>query len=335
MYMVLELTVTRLRQAQLGVIFKQEQGSVIIDSLSPHCAGARSGLKAGDVVVAIESRNITSVQQISKLMKSLSNCSITFRVERIIDNYIIKGKDLDKKEIKMQSLPPEETIEDTDQAEQDSFVIVDKPKGASENVEAKKSKSIPGFDKFKAPEKVPKLITSNENVSKIAQTIGNFSLRKRKPSTDRSSGEGSSSKSTPIPSVPSTPQHNKQHSTVNQTNLFSDKKQSISEVPEIVRTDSESLDSEVLSAVIETHKGQEKALESVILFNNEFLFNLKEGYKYLNVNVWGTRPNDSDLLLGYANIPLAHVLYECCSSMLGHYIKSYSFLPPNNIIPNR
>lgn len=336
MYMVLELTVTRLRQAQLGVIFKQEQGSVIIDSLSSHCAGARSGLKAGDVVLAIESRNITSVQQISKLMKSLSNSSITFRVERVVDNYVIKGKDLDKKEFKSQSLPPEENVEDADigQAEQDSFVIVDKPKHTSESVELKKAKSIPGFDKFKTPEKVPKLITGNENVSKIAQTIGNFSLRKRKASTERSSGEGSS-KSTPTPSVPSTPQHSKQHSTSNQANLFSDKKQSIPEVPEIVRTDSESLDSEVLSAVIETHKGQEKPLESVISFQNDFLFNLKEGFKYLNVNVWGTRLNDSDILLGYANIPLAHVLYECCSSMLGHYIKSYSFLPPNNVAPNR
>lgn len=327
MYMVLELTVTRLRQAQLGVIFKQEQGSVVIDSLSPHGAGARSGLKAGDAVLAIESRSITSVQQISKLMKSLSNSNITFRVERMVDNYVIKGRDLDKKESKTQTLPPEETVEDADitQMEQDSFVIVDKP------VDVKKAKSIPGFDKFKTPEKVPKLITSSENVSKIAQTIGNFSLRKRKPSTDRSSGEGSSAKTTPSPSVPSTPQHTKQHA----VNTFSDKKQSIPEVPEIVRTDSESLDSEVLSAVVETHKGQEKPLESVISFQNEFLFNLKEGYKYLNVNVWGTRPNESEILLGYANIPLAHVLYECCSSMLGHYLKSYSFLPPSNIIPNR
>lgn len=325
MYMVLEITVTRLRQAQLGVIFKQEQGSVIIDSLSPHYAGARSGLKTGDVVLAIESKNVTTVQQISKLMKSLSNSCITFRVERVVDNYVIKGKDIDKKEIKTQSLPPEEIAEDTEinQAEQDSFVMVDKPKAAEESVDLKKAKHIPNF---KTPEKIPRLITGSENVSKIAQTIGSFSLRKRKPSTDRSYSE--STKTTPNTSVPSTPQHTKQHCTL------SDKKQSIPEVPEIVRTDSESLDSEILSTVIETHKGQEKPLESVIQFQNEFLFNLKEGYKYLNVNVWGTRLNDSDILLGYANIPLAHVLYECCSSMLGYYIKSYSFLPPNNVIPN-
>lgn len=328
--MVLEITVTRLRQAQLGVIFKQEQGSVIIDSLSPHGAGTRSGLKTGDVIIAIESRNITSVQQISKLVKSLSNSSITFRVERIVDNYIIRGK-----ELKSQSLPTEEVIDDTEinQAEQDSFVIVDKPKTTTnESIESKKAKNVPSSDRFKTPEKVPKLIASSENVSKIAQTIGSFSLRKRKPSTDRSCSE-SSSRTTPTTSVPNTPQHSKQHGTVNSS--FSDKKHSISEVPEIVRTDSESLDSEILSGSIETHKGEERPLESVIVFQNEFLFNLKRGYKYLNVNVWGTRLNDSDILLGYANIPLAHVLYECCSSMLGHYIKSYSFLPPNNTIPNR
>lgn len=123
----------------------------------------------------------------------------------------------------------------------------------------------------------------------------------------------------------------RQASTVNLT----DKKHSISEVPEIVRTDSESLDSELLSTTIETYKGQEVSLSSIVTFNDDYVFNLKEGYKYLNINVWGTIPGASDVLLGYANIPLAHILYECCSSMLGHYMKSYSFLPPNNIIPNR
>lgn len=338
--MVLELTVMKLRQAQLGVIFKQEQASVVIDSVTPHAAGARSGLKPGDLVVAIESKNVNSVQQVSKLMKSMPNSSITFRVERIVDNYVIKNKGTEKSESKLQPVAAVE-VDDTDvtQIEQDSFIIVDnvKPKTINEVGDpAKKTKSIPGFDKFRTPEKVPKLIPSSENVSKIAQTIGNFSLRKRKPSVERSSGDAST-RSTPTPSQPNTPQHSgiKQHPAIVPNTLLSDKKHSISEVPEIVRTDSENFDSEVLSMNIECYKGQEMNLSSVVSFNNDFLFNLKEGYKYLNVNIWGTRAHESDVLLGYANIPLAHVLYECCSSMLGHYLKSYSFLPPNNAVPNK
>lgn len=174
------------------------------------------------------------------------------------------------------------------------------------------------------------MIGSSENVSKLAQTIGNFTLRKRKTSTERAA--------TPIGSCPSTPQHSntlKYASSTAPSVQFCDKKHSISEVPEIVRTDSESLDAEVLSATVDTYRGQEMCLKSVVSFNSEYLFNLKEGHKYLNVNVWGTGTNENDVLLGYANIPLAHVLYECCSSMLGHYTKRYSFLPPNNTIPNR
>lgn len=336
--MVLELTLTKLRQAQLGIIFKQEQGNVTIDSIAPHSPGARSGLKPGDVILAIESKNVNTVQQVSKLMKSMTNSSITFRIERVVDNYMFKNRGAPKIDVKPQTI----TVESGDDAEitqieQDSFVIVEsvKTKSSNEGDAIKKCKSIPGFEKFKTPEKVPKIITSNENVSKIAQTIGNFTLRKRKPSIERNLGD-SSSRSTPTPSAPNTPQHTsvKQQSSTS-SHLLGDKKHSISEVPEIVRTDSESLDSEILSTTTEACKGQELNLSSVVNFNDEYVFNLKEGYKYLNVNVWGTRANESDILLGYANIPLAHVLYECCSSVLGHYIKSYSFLPPNNINPNR
>lgn len=45
--------------------------------------------------------------------------------------------------------------------------------------------------------------------------------------------------------------------------------------------------------------------------------------------------NDKDTLLGYTNIPLSHILSECCNSFLGHYMRCYSFLPPNSIAPNK
>lgn len=334
-YIVLEITVNKVRQQQLGVIFKQETASVIVDTVTPQTVAARAGLKAGDIVLSVENKPISQVTQISKIIKSLPAANITLRIERMVSNYIFKLKDCDKTEDKT---PTSNTSieEDLLQSDQDSFVMVENIKTEENSETGRKIKiATTNIEKQKVNDKVPKLISAgNENMSKFAQTIGNFSLRKRKTSMERASNEGSN-KSTPTPSVPGTPQHAtlKQHS-ITIPNLLTTKKHSISEVPEIIRTDPDNFELELLSPV-EVCKGYETALASVISFNEDHMFMLKEGLKYLNVNIWGTTTNSKDVLLGYVNIPLTEVLNECCNSMLGHYIRSYSFLPPNNILVTR
>lgn len=334
-YIVLEITVSKVRQQQLGVIFKQETTAVIVDTVTPQTVAARAGLKAGDVVLTVENKAITQVTQISKIIKSLPAANITLRIERMVNNYTYKLKDCDKTEDKT---PTSNTNieEDLLQSEQDSFVMVENVKTEDGSELSRKIKTVLiNTEKPKTNDKVPKLISAgNENMSKFAQTIGNFSLRKRKTSMERASNDGSN-KSTPTPSVPGTPQHTalKQHS-ITIPNLLTTKKHSISEVPEIIKTDSDNSETEILTP-IEVCKGLETALASVINCNDDHMFVLKEGLKYLNVNVWGTTANLKDVLLGYVNIPLTEVLNECCNSMLGHYIRSYSFLPPNNILVTR
>lgn len=159
-HMILEVTVTKLRQAQLGVSFKQDQGAIIIDYVQPYSPGARSGLKSGDTLLSIEGKNIASVQQISKLIRSLSNSSLSFRIERIVDNYVFKRKFAEKEDIaKLQSSGSAENVDDGElmQIEQDSFVIVENVKAKIGNEgEARKARNVPGFDKFRTPEKVNK-----------------------------------------------------------------------------------------------------------------------------------------------------------------------------------
>ncbi|XP_072392381.1 PDZ domain-containing protein 8 [Diabrotica undecimpunctata] len=311
LYMTLEITMTKVRQAQLGVIFKQEQGLVLVDSVSQHSTAYRSGLRPNDIVVAVENRTVQTVTQVAKFIKSISAANITLRVDRLAENYVIKSKYSEETEMKV-SCPTPEVPEETElmQTEQDSFVIVETPKDTRK--------------------RVPKIIPSNENMAKFAQTIGNFSLRKRKPSFS----ESGSAKNTPTSSNPTTPQHAslKQQQQAAQT-AFSIKKASISEVPEITRTDTETNYTE-LPLHIDVHKSKELQATTVVQFNEDFQFTLKDSLKHLNINVWGTIPDERDVLLGYTNIPLSHVLGECCNSFLGNYMRCYSFLPPNNIVPN-
>ncbi|KAK9712548.1 Peptidase family M50 [Popillia japonica] len=328
-YLMLEVTLIKVRQQHLGVVFKQEQTCVTVDNVISQTPAAKAGLKSGDMILAVENKNITSVTQVSKIIKSISGVNITLRIERAASDYLFKSKQSEKTDLKT---PTTNTI-----SIEDSELNNDEPDTAGDIVgdsleSSRKFKSLTNIEKIKN-DKVPKIISaSNENMSKFAQTIGSFSLRKRKQSVERTSNE-SSTRSTPTASSPGTPQHGfKQHLIVMPSNMA--KKHSISEVPEIVRTDLESHDVEVLTSVTECHRGKEVAVGSIITFNDEFVFNLKECYKYLNVNVWGISPSGKDMLLGYTNIPITEILNECCNSLLGHYIRTYSFLPPNNTPPN-
>lgn len=98
--MVLEITIQKLRQTQLGVIFKQEQIGIVVDSVTPFSSAHKSGLKSGDVVLAIENKTVSSVPQVAKLIRSISTTNITLRVERNAENYILKSK-FEKTEIKV------------------------------------------------------------------------------------------------------------------------------------------------------------------------------------------------------------------------------------------
>ncbi|XP_045460736.1 PDZ domain-containing protein 8 isoform X1 [Harmonia axyridis] len=327
-YMTLEVTLVKHRQATLGVVFKQEQGQVIIDSVSSHSSASQSGLKPGDIVLSVENKVILTMPQVSKAIKSISGTNVTLRIERIADNYLMKSTEQNADKIENKN--GETSEEDSSHTDQETFVIVESPRKEKET--DKKSK-IPGIDKTKCSDKLLKT-SSSENMSKIAQTIGNFSLRRRKTSVSDKPSNESSAKNTPSSSNPGTPQHNTFKQTISIPG-FSSKKQSISEIPEIVKTDTDQQEQLQQSAPsVEIFKSHNLSPNTLLTLNNEYQFNLKENTKYLNVNVWGTCPDSTDLLLGYANIPLNHILNECCNSVLGHYIRRYSFLPPTNVPPN-
>lgn len=331
-YIMLELTLTKVRQQHLGVVFKQEQTYVVVDNIIPQTPAAQAGLKNGDIILAVENKTVSSVTQVSKIIKSISSVNVTLRIERVACDYIFKAQQSEKTELKTPTTNTN-SIEDTDVSICDPDNAIDNAIGDSLE-SSKKFKSLANIEKVKS-DKVPKIISaSNENMSKFAQTIGSFSLRKRKQSMERASNE-SSTRSTPTASSPGTPQHTfKQHLAIVPSNIML-KKHSISEVPEIVRTDLDTQDVEVLSSVVECHKGKEVNIGSIMIFNEEYIFSLKENHKYLNVNVWATTSSGKDVLVGYTNIPLTEILNECCNSMLGHYMRTYSFLPPNNVPPNK
>ncbi|KAF5281441.1 hypothetical protein FQA39_LY17795 [Lamprigera yunnana] len=317
--MILELRVNKTNQQQLGVSFKFDQTCVTVDSVTPQLAADKASLKVGDILLAVEGKPITNIVQLNKILKLLPCGNFSVRIERLCNNYVWKSKTDLKTPTVSKSINESLLI-----SENTDLKTIDMP-----DVTAKsKSGSLEKTRNEKMP--LPKIIsTSNENVSKFAQTIGNFSLRKRKPSIERPSTD-SSSKSTPNVSLPSTPQHTSyKHSVIiPSVSILSAKKQCIQEYSET----SKEPEAEVV-VYSKIHKGQINEFMPVINCKEEYLFHLKDTDKYLNVNVWGVTTSGKEVLLGYSNVPLAEILNKCSNSLLGHYIRSFSFLPPTSRPP--
>lgn len=329
LFMVLELTVCKIRQQQLGVSFKFDQNIITVDSVTPQLPADKASLKVGDILIAVEGKSINNIAQLNKILKLLPAGNFSVRIERLCNNYVWKSKYVEKTDLK--TPPVSNSISETDLTQADDNSGDSKLIDAPDPAKTVRNNSI---EKVKSSDKMPlpKIIsTSNENVSKFAQTIGSFSLRKRKPSIERASAD-SSSKSTPNVSLPSTPQHtNFKHAIViPSVSILATKQECILETSENGRPEDSELDS---AETIEIYKGQVKEVLSVINCKDEFSFYLKDADKYLNVNVWGLTNSDKEILLGYTNIPLADILNQCSNSLLGHYIRSFSFLPPTSVAP--
>lgn len=93
-------------------------------------------------------------------------------------------------------------------------------------------------------------------------------------------------------------------------------------------SDNETDATETSENEFEMHSTIECGVNSFISMNDLCQFKINQKSQYLNLNVVG-RCNDETILLGYLNIPIQHVLYECSDSTLAHFIKQYKLNPPD------
>lgn len=95
----------------------------------------------------------------------------------------------------------------------------------------------------------------------------------------------------------------------------------------IFKSDSDP-ENEVQNDEFETHTTIECAVNSFISMNDLCQFKVNQKSQYLNLNILG-RCNDETILLGYLNIPVQNILYECSDSTLAHYVRQFTLNPPD------
>lgn len=155
--MVLEITISKVRQQHLGVTFRQDQNLVTVESVTSQTPADIAGLRVGDILVAVDGKTVNNVTQTNKLIKLASAGSFSVRVERLTSNYVLKSKYPVRVEDRVPATTNSCSMGDMDvsQMEQDSFVIVDAPKTKFPEVSTKYS--ITSLDQIINPDRTVKL----------------------------------------------------------------------------------------------------------------------------------------------------------------------------------
>jgi len=87
-YMVLDLIISKTGSQQLGVVFKQEivpeigQVCVLVETIVSGGPAAIAEMKKGDILVAVDGKRVSSMNQVAKFVKSAIQRRFIIRVER-------------------------------------------------------------------------------------------------------------------------------------------------------------------------------------------------------------------------------------------------------------
>lgn len=84
----MDIEIHKAKNQQIGIIFKQSDNQIIIESILPNTPAAVAKIKRGDVLISIEGRKLNHINHVAKLLKSLNKTVLTWRVERVVPGVI-------------------------------------------------------------------------------------------------------------------------------------------------------------------------------------------------------------------------------------------------------
>lgn len=299
-----DIEIHKAKNQQIGIAFKQVDQSVMIEAILPNTPAMKAHLYKGDMLISIEGKKINNINQIMKIMKSLNRPVFMLRIERIVPG-IIKS---DTNSLTFGDLLDEDSYEVINDINIISF------SKTADSVQISKNTRQSSADKVS--DKVSTDSSqSNTPTNSPIKSKEDIACKLRYRGTNRGMVETKSTNDEP------------QQSTGVKTATTPVK------VNTKVKNDMDGLEADINDTVpndneYEMHTTIECAINSYISMNDLCQFKLNQKSQYLNVNVLG-RCNDETILLGYLNIPIQNVLYECSDSTLAHFVKQFKLNPPD------
>lgn len=297
-YMVLDLIISKTGSQQLGVVFKQEvvpeigQMCVLVETIVSGSPAAIAEMKKGDILVAVDGKKVSSMNQVAKFVKTAVQRRFIIRVER-------RHSKVDSSERERQRTDGEKTsFAERKASKSDSVSKMDSP--CTEDA---------GKIKFETQIKFSDLRDSDNDLTDFRSD--NSRLFKRRKSSIQTED---------IAQTPDT-------TLSRRISLISTSSASSSNVQFYLPDENSAT-----SVADLCYNTKEKAYASLIAFDETKSFRVDSELQYLNVGVWGrARGGETPpKLLGYINAPIKLILAQCCTSTTGHYLKCHALLPPES-----
>lgn len=293
--MSLDIEIHKAKNQQIGIIFKQHQDDVVlIESVIPNTPAMKAELKPNDILISVEGRKVSHINQVAKILKNLNRPAFVIRIERKVAG-LIKNDAL---------LADDDLYEDIN----GSNVVYSKG-----TVKLTRRLSI---------ERTTPVVPTTEKTSSdssVANTPQTSSPRKLSDKSTKSKGKNLSRGNSETTET----------KTTNEPTGGGSIKPTV--LAKAIKENALKQTQNNFINYTQQHSTYDCFANSFIHMNDVCTLCLNDNFNYLNINVYG-RCNDDNLLLGYLNIPVNTVLAECAESNLGHFIKLYSLHPPD--VPN-
>ncbi|XP_073831367.1 PDZ domain-containing protein 8-like isoform X1 [Musca autumnalis] len=306
----LDVEIHKAKNQQIGIIFKQSAVDCVeIEAVLPNTPACKSNLKVGDILLAIEGKRVSSIQQVAKIIKSLQANVFCLRIDRVIPG-IIRNDAI---------------LEDLDIYED----LGDAKSGYGSVVQKTPEPGVPAAAGVAAirPTTVAEKNTSSE--SSLSNTPTNSPKKTKliakalKKTISRDHGDGSSKDD---------------DGKLKPSKLAAKQQLNLPKVPS--RTNCESLLANLLPTSLTAaasgvhdvehyyqHSTVDCKLSRLIHMEDICNFKLDPHCRYLNISVYG-KCSGENLLLGFTNIPIYQILAECCETSLSQSFKAYELNPP-------
>ncbi|XP_012277461.1 PDZ domain-containing protein 8 isoform X2 [Orussus abietinus] len=305
-YMVLDLIVSKTSSQQLGVVFKQETvpevglNCVLVETIVAGSPAAIAEMRKGDILVAVDGKKVSNMNQVAKLVKSAAQRRFIIRVERKYVRF-----DFDRHS----SLKS-----DTERVSFDKSVDKKSAKGDYTSGKSDVPNTEDNYKtKFEGLIKFSDLKDSDYETTDKSEPVNKL-FKRRRSSSHLNSDDGTQTPESPFRRI---------STCSNQSTTSSNAPTSSAD------------DNFVPNMTDLYYTTKDKALASSITFEESRSFQIDSELQYLNIGIWVRVKGSEHLpkLLGYINAPIKLILAQCSTSTTGHYVKCYALLPPDTASP--
>lgn len=84
----LDVEIHKAKNQQIGIVFKQQDQYVTIEAVIPNTPASKAELKRGDLLLSIQGKRVTTINQVAKVIKSLNRPMFVLRIERVVSGII-------------------------------------------------------------------------------------------------------------------------------------------------------------------------------------------------------------------------------------------------------